>query len=140
MIPARTSAAARTADTLLRNAGGRSVMLRMPAPASPLISEQLGLATPYFRDVPLAPVVFRKARTQSVEGRPRRTELLVSATAVELIVGSLAYDSPAVLFSDALGIVIDGDLYAVEEAAAEQVLGKAYLYRIALRAPLALKL
>jgi len=137
MIVAPTSSAARTADTLLRNTGGRTVMLRMPSPAASLVSEQLGLATPYFHDVPLAPVIFRKARTQTVSGKPVPTELLVSSTIVELTVGSLAYDSPAVLFADALGIVIDGDLFAIETAAPEQAFGKAYLYRLILRAPLA---
>jgi len=137
MIVAPTSSAVRTADTLLRNTGGRTVMLRVLLPAASLVSEQLGLATPYFHDVPLAPVIFRKARTQTVSGKPVPTELLVSSTIVELTVGSLAYDSPAVLFADALGIVIDGDLFAIETAAPEQAFGKAYLYRLILRAPLA---
>jgi len=137
MVLAPSSAAARTADTLLRTSGGRSVMLRMPSPAAQLVSERLGLATPYFQDVPLAPVVFRKARTPSQAGQPHRTELLVSSTIVELTVGSLAYDSPAVLFADALGLLIDEDLFAIESATPEQVFGKAYLYRLILRAPIA---
>lgn len=130
-----TSTAARTADTLLRATGGRTVLLRMPAPASPLASEQLGLATPYFQDVPLAPVAFRKARTQSAAGRPLPPELLVSATIVELTVGSLDYASASVLFAEALGIVIDDELFTIESAATEQAFGKAYLYRLTLRTP-----
>ncbi len=40
----------RAADVLLRAMGGRSVMLRMPAPAVPADpTEQLGIATPAFR-------------------------------------------------------------------------------------------
>jgi hypothetical protein len=132
-----TGAAARTADALLRATGGRSVTLRLPAPASPLVSEQLGLATPYFQDVPLAPVVFRKARTQSAAGNAATSELLVSATAVELIVGSLDYASASVLFASALGVLIDGELFAIEWAATEQAFGKPYLYRLVLRTPLA---
>ena len=130
-----TSAFARTADTLRRVTGGRTVLLRMPAPASPLASEQLGLATPYFQDVPLAPVAFRKARTQSASGRQLPPELLVSATVVELTVGSLDYASASILFATALGIVIDDELFAIESAATEQVFGKPYLYRLTLRTP-----
>ena len=136
-ITAPASSTARTADTLLRTAGGGSVMLRIPAPATPLVSEQLGLATPYFQDVPLAPVVFRKARTQPTTGKPEHLELLVSATIVELTVGSLEYDSAAVLFATAFGIVIDDELFAIEAATPEQAFGKNYLYRLTLRAPLA---
>ena len=132
-----TTSAARTADALLRATAGRTVLLRIPSPASPLVSEQLGLATPYFQDVPLAPVVFRKARTQAVEGQSPHIELLVSATIVELTVGSLQYDSPNVLFATALGIVIDDEIFTIESAATEQAFGKAYLYRLTLRAPLA---
>jgi hypothetical protein len=132
-----TAAAARTADALLRASGGRTVILRIPAPAAALVSEQLGLATPYFQDVPLAPVVFRKARTQSATGAAATSELLVSATAVELIVGSLDYASASVLFGSALGVLIDGELFAIEWAATEQAFGKPYLYRLVLRTPLA---
>jgi hypothetical protein len=132
-----TNSAARTADTLLRAIGGRTVILRLPAPAAPLVSEQLGLATPYFQDVPLAPVVFRKARAQSVAGKPVPPELLVSATIVERTVGSLEYASASVLFATALGIVIDDELFTIENAATEQAFGNAYLYRLTLRAPLA---
>jgi hypothetical protein len=130
-----TNSAARTADTLLRAIGGRTVLLRMPMPASPLASEQLGLATPYFQDVPLAPVVFRRARAQSVAGKPVPPELLVSATIVELTVGSLDYASASVLFATALGILIDDELFTIENAATEQAFGTPYLYRLTLRTP-----
>jgi hypothetical protein len=129
------SAAARTADTLLRATGGRTVLLRMPMPASPLASEQLGLATPYFQDIPLAPVAFRKARAQSTSGKPLPPELLLSATIVELTVGSLDYASASVLFATALGILIDDELFTIENAATEQAFGTPYLYRLTLRTP-----
>jgi hypothetical protein len=132
---ASTNAAARTADTLLRATGGRTVLLRMPAPASPLASEQLGLATPYFQDVPLAPVAFRKARAQSTSGKPLPPELLVSATIVELTVGSLDYASASILFAEALGIVIDDEVFTIDSATPEQAFGKPYLYRLTLRTP-----
>ena len=122
--------AARAADSLLRAAGGRSVLLRMPAPAVPADpAEQLGLATPAFQDSPLAPAVLRS--------RAGKLELLVSAAAIEALTGSLARDSASVLFRDAAGILCDDTLFAIVSATAEQAFGQPYLYRLILRAPLA---
>src|ERR1039457_628175 len=99
-----TNASARATDVLLRAMGGRTVMLRMPAPAVPTDpTEQLEIATPAFQDLPLAPVVYRKARATLADGKPAKSELLVSATAVERIVGSLAYASASTLFATLIG-------------------------------------
>lgn len=128
--------AIRTADVLLRAMGGRRVLLRIPAPAVPSdTTEQLGLATPQFQDLPLGPVVFRKARATVVIGNATRWELLVSASAVENIVGSLSYSSASILFAQALGIVCDDELLEIISATDEQVNGGPYLYRLILRAP-----
>jgi hypothetical protein len=133
-----TGAAARVADVLLRAAGGRTVMLRMPAPAVPAdITEQLGIAVPTFQDIPLAPVVYRKARATVAIGKASRWELLVSAIAVEALVGSLAYASASVLFAAAFGVLSDDSLLEIESATSEQVLGQPYVYRLVLRAQLA---
>ena len=92
-----SGAQARVADTLLRGTGGRMVKLRVPAPAIPGdVEEQVGLATPEFQDVVLGPVCFRKVRPTVTDAV--QYELLVSATAVEAMVGSLAYESASVLF------------------------------------------
>jgi hypothetical protein len=131
-------AAVRAADVLLRGVGGRAVMLRMPATASAGdVTEQLGLATPEFQDVELAPVVFRAARATVVEGKAAKWELLVSATAVQVLVGSLGYGAAEVLFGEAFGVLVDGVLMTVESATGAEVGGSAYLYRLVLRAPLA---
>jgi hypothetical protein len=133
-----TGAAARVADVLLRAVGGRSVMLRMPAPAVPAdVTEQLGIATPQFQDLPLSPVVFRKARALATIGKAVRWELLVSATGIEGLVGSLAYASANVLFAAAAGILCDGELLTIESATEEQVFGQPYVYRLVLTAQLA---
>ncbi|MDP9050168.1 MAG: hypothetical protein M3O31_05495 [Acidobacteriota bacterium] len=127
--------ATRAADVLLRAMGGRSVMLRMPAPAVPSdAAEQLGLATPGFQDLPLSPVVFRKARAAVVAGKTTKWELLVSATAVENIVGSLSYAAASVLFAQAFGILCDDGLLQIISATDEQANGQPYLYRLILRA------
>jgi hypothetical protein len=126
----------RAADVLLRAMGGRSVMLRMPAPAVPADpTEQLGIATPLFQDLPLAPVVYRKARATLAEGKPAKSELLVSASAIERIVGSLAYASASVLFANAFGVLADDILLEILSASAEEAFGQPYLYRLILRAP-----
>jgi hypothetical protein len=130
------SATARAADVLLRAMGGRTVMLRMPAPAVPAdLTEQLGIATPAFQDLPLAPVVYRKARATVTEGKPAKWELLVSATAIESLVGSLAYASASVLFTNAYGVLCDDELFEIVSATPEQAFNHPYVYRLILRAP-----
>ncbi|MBB5340699.1 hypothetical protein [Tunturiibacter gelidoferens] len=131
--------AQRTADVLLRSCGGRSVFLRMPAPASSGdTTEQLGLAVPTFQDVSLEPVVFRKTRATMTEGNAAKSELVVSATAVNALVGSMGYSAANVLFATAFGVLIDDVLMEIESASESEVGGATYVYRLVLRAPLAL--
>jgi hypothetical protein len=119
--------AVRAAETLLRGTGGRVVLLRMPmAAAGGDDTEQLGLATPGFNDVELAPCVFRKAGS--------RSELLVSAAAVQLVVGSLAFDSAAVLFRTAAGVMVGDVLLEIESVVPVESMGVAVCYRVGLKA------
>ena len=135
-----TNSSARAADALLRSCGGREVFLRMPAPAvAGDVTEQLGISTPQFQDIPLAPVVFRKARALATTKRPVRWELLVSATAVTNVVTSLAYASASVLFDNAAGVLVDEELLEIFSATEEQVFGQPYVYRLVVYAPLAEK-
>jgi hypothetical protein len=118
--------------------GGRRVLLRMPAPAVPADgTEQLGIATPAFQDLPLEPVVYRKARAVVTKGKAVKWELLVSATVVENLVGSLSYASASVLFAAAYGVLSGDELLEIVSATEEQVFGRPYVYRLVLRAPLA---
>jgi hypothetical protein len=137
------AAAVRAADVLLRAAGGRAVLLRMPAQASAGdTTEQLGLAVPEFQDVELAPVVFRKARQAATAvataGKAARWELMVSATAVSALVGSLGYSAGSVLFATAFGVLIDGVLMEIVSATESEAFGTPYVYRLVLNAPIAL--
>jgi hypothetical protein len=135
---ANATGAARAADALLRAAGGRSVLLRMPAPATAAdVTEQLGSATPRFQDIPLAPVAFRKARAVTAASKPAKWELLVSATAVTNIVTSLAYASASVLFEKVLGVLVDDELLKVLSATEEQAFGQPYAYRLVIYGPVA---
>ena len=121
-------AAMRAADALLRANGGRAVLLRIPAPAmAGSDAEQMGLATPQFQDVELAPVVWRRAASTAT--------LLVSGSAVNAVVGSLEFNSAEVLFETAAGVVIDGVLWVIVSSTTETADGKAYTYSLELRAP-----
>ncbi len=133
-----SGAAVRAADTLLRGVGGRAVMLRLPATASAGdVTEQLGLAVPTFQDIALAPVVFRKARARVAEGKATRWELLISASSITALAGSLGYGAAEAVFGAAFGVLIDGLLMTVESATAAEVRGSPYLYRLVVSAPLA---
>ena len=133
-----SGAVARAADVLLRGVGGRTVLLRLPAPASAGdIAEQLGLAVPEFQDVTLAPVAFRSARATVSEGKATKWELLVSATAIQTLLGSLGYGAAESLFGAAFGVLIDGVLMTIESATGAEVEGAVYLYRLVLRVPIA---
>ncbi len=118
-------AAIRNADALLRANGGRAVLLRLPAPAAATNDgEQLGLATPQFQDVELAPVAFRSVAKTST--------LLISGSAVKAVVGSLQFNSAEVLFETAAGIVVDGVLYTILSSTATTADGATYLYSLEL--------
>jgi hypothetical protein len=120
------------ADVLLRGVGGRAVMLRMPAPANAGdVTEQLGLAVPEFQDVELAPVVLER-------GSAATRQMLVSANAVNVLVGSLGYSAGNVLFANAFGVLVDGVLMEVESVAETELSGTPYIYRLTLREPIAL--
>ena len=63
-----------------------------------------------------------------------RAELLVSAAAVQRLVGSLAFDSAAVLFKVATGVVVDDVVLEVESAVPVESVGTAVCYRVGLKA------
>ena len=135
-LVAGSGAAIRAADALLRMAGGRVVKLRVPSPAIPGdATEQLGLATPEFQDMELGPVVFRKARPTADAGKAARYELIVSASAVAAMVGSLGFESVSVLFATVAGVLVGERLLFIDTCTASQVSGDIYCYRLGLRGP-----
>lgn len=128
-----SGAQGRMADAMLRVSGGPVLMLRVPVAAVPgSDAEQLGEATPEFQDVAFGPAVWRRALS-GAEG-----ELLVSATAVLAAVGSLEYDSAAVLFRSAAGVVVEGDLFTIVSAVGIVARGEIAVYRVGVRVPAAL--
>ena len=127
---------AQMSDSLLRSLGGRTVLLHIPLPAvAGDLGEQLGLAAPQFQDVALAPAVFRRVRAKIATGAKSRVaqyELMLSASAVERALTSLEYDSAALLFAEASGVTVDGELLAIASFAAAEAFGVPYLYRLGL--------
>jgi hypothetical protein len=132
-----SGAAVRTADALLRGTGGRVVLLRLPAPGIPGDpTEQLGLAAPEFQDVELGPVVIYGESAKGANAGTR--DMLVSASAVSGIVGSLGYSAAGVLFAVAYGVLVDGVLMEVVSAGESEVGGVPYVYRLVLKMPVGL--
>ncbi len=118
----------RCADAVMRAAGGVSVLLRIAAPAvSGDDAEQLGLATPEFQDMPLGPATFRQSGSVA--------KLLVSGSTVQVLVGSLGYDSADVLFETAVGVLIGDLLYKITNSIALQAMGTVYSYALTLVPP-----
>ncbi len=120
--------AIRLADAVMRSGGGRTVLLRLSLPAMQgNDAEQLGLATPGYQDVELGPATFHKANSV--------TKLLVSASAVHEVLGSLGFDSADVLFETAVGVSIDDLLYKITNSYSSRAMGLPYCYWLTLEPP-----
>jgi hypothetical protein len=127
----------RIADALLTGVGGRMVKLRVPSAGTPGdVEEQVGLATPSFQDLGLGPVCFRK--THGTVSTFVQYELLISASAVLGLVGSLEYESADVLFAQAAGVLVDEALLTIEAVTSAEAFGEVYLYRVKVRGALGL--
>ncbi len=122
----RSDGLIRQADVALRTGGGRAVLLRMPGPgANGDDAEQLGLAVPGFSDVELAPAVFRKTGSQNT--------VIVAASAVESITGTMAFDSADVLLASAVGVVVDTVVFDLLRWTAAEANGQTYAYYLSVQ-------
>ncbi|MGB6134334.1 MAG: hypothetical protein WBG54_21340 [Acidobacteriaceae bacterium] len=123
--------ARRVAAALLRAGGGTTACLQMPPlQGDSSIAGQIGLDAPGFLSLPLAPVVFRKARVAMQDGQLPKYELLVSAQAVESAVTQQKLSSAQSLFTMASGVVVAGKLFLIEAISASASQGEPYLYRL----------
>jgi hypothetical protein len=128
IVQTELTGAMRQAHTLLRAQGSCVAMLRMPGlAASGDITEQLGLATPTFQDLPLGAVAFQKQDSNS--------RLMVSADAVLRFVHTFAFDSADVLFETAVGVLIEATLYLITSVVTAEAAGKPYCYWLTLQQP-----
>lgn len=119
---ARAAAAAAT-----RVLGRGSALVRLPTPplaATP--AEELGLSSPEFQDVALAPCVVRLRSDGS-------RELLVSAPTLETALGVTDADGAKLTLLSAAFVQVGSDLLLLREVQPLLVHGRAYLYRLFLR-------
>ena len=81
------------------------------------------------------PVAFRRVRatTGSAAG-PAATqyELLVSASAVATLVGSLGFQAAEILFAQTAAILVDDNSLTINWVASAEAFGTVYLYRLGL--------
>ena len=84
----------------------------------------------------LSPAVLRPPRAVAA-GKAATQELLVSASAIAALLGSLGFGAAEAMFAAAFGVLIDGVLLTIESAATMEASGSAYLYRLILRQPIA---
>ena len=127
------------ADTLLRATGGMTATLTVsPAQGDTTDAGQLGLDAPGFQAVALQPVTFRRTRPLMTDGKAARYELLVSASAVDALVGLLQLDSAETLFAVTAGLAVSGLNFEIESWSGTVLLGQVVLYRLLLRGAVAL--
>ena len=121
--------ALRAAETVLRGAGGRSVLVRVPQPgAANDVTEQLGLAVATFDDVEIAPCVLRLLSTSG----EMRQELQVAARAAATAAGGTDPALVLAWFAGAAGVMVDGELLRVLNVSYRDLAGVPYVYRLEL--------
>ena len=119
----------RTTEAVLRGAGGRSVLVRVPRPgAAGEIAEQLGLATATFDDVEIAPCVVRVLSTTGVE----QMELEAAVRPVAAAAGGSDVALALAWFAAAAGVVVDGELLRIASVSYRDLAGTPYMYRLEL--------
>ncbi len=124
------AAIVRAADSMLRALGGTEITVMFPGlilPDDP--SAQLGLVDPGVEEVPLSPVVVRILQAGST-GPRRQLEFLISGATIADELSSRNVANAEALFSNALGIVYEGDLLHIENVVTEYFADAAYLCRV----------
>ena len=122
------TALVRAANAMLTALGGDQVSLLLPATAMASdAAGQLGLVDPGVRQVIVTPVVARNLPTGNL-GPARRIEFTLPASAIEVQLATLGMASADALFSAALGLLYDGNLFHIEVVVTENFAGTSYFY------------
>jgi hypothetical protein len=122
------AALVRAANAMLQALGGDQVSLLLSATAMASdAAGQLGLVDPGVQEVIVTPVVARNLPTGNL-GPARRIEFTLPASAIEVQLPTLGMGSVEALFSVALGLMYDGDLFHIETVVPENFAGTAYFY------------
>src|SRR5271155_1442313 len=122
------AALVRAANAMLQALGGDQVSLVLSATAMASdAAGQLGLVDPGVQEVIVTPVVARNLPTGNL-GPARRIEFTLPASAIEVQLPTLGMGSVEALFTVALGLMYDGDLFHIETIVSENFAGTAYFY------------
>ena len=111
----------------MRTLGRTAALVRLPSPplaAAP--AEELGLPSPEFHDISIAPCVVRMRSDGS-------RELLVAAPTLEYALGVNSSDDAKVTLAGAAFVQVGSDSLLLREVQPLVLRGRAYLYRLFLR-------
>jgi hypothetical protein len=113
---------------MLTALGGDQVTLLLPAtaPASDAAG-QLGLVDPGVQGVIIGPVVVHALPVGNM-GPRRRLEFTLPASVIEAQLSTLGIGTADELFSAALGLMYDTNIFHIEAAVPENFAGTAYFY------------
>jgi len=122
------AALVRAANAMLAALGGDQVSLLLPATAmAGDAGGQLGLVDPGVQNVIISPVVTRPLPTGNM-GPRRRIEFTLPASAIATQLPVLGLGTAEELFSSAMGLMYDADLFHIETVVTENFAGTAYFY------------
>ena len=110
------------------------MLLMPPAAGDSTDAGQLGINSPNFQQLPLAPAQFRRVRVTMQDGQQPQYELMLSASAVQQQVAALQLISADALLTIAAGIVVAGESFCIEGWSSFELLGQTHSYRLLLRA------
>jgi len=118
----------RAADALMRALGGETVILVLPATATPSdVGGQLGLVDPGVQQIVITQAAARELETGNL-GPRRRVEFTVAASAIAEQLPGLGIGTAEQLFQSVMGISYGGDLFHVESVAPESFAGTVCFY------------
>jgi hypothetical protein len=122
------AALVRAANAMLAAFGGDQVILLLPATALASDSAgQLGLVDPGVQQFVITPVVAAPLPTTN-QGPTRKIEFTLPASALEAQLSTLGIGTVEELFSAAMGLLYDGDMFHIESVVTENFAGTAYFY------------
>lgn len=91
------------------------------------------MAADAYRDLVLSPAVFRRVRATMTEGEEGAWELLLSASSVMEQVSATQMQSAALLFEQALAVMVGERNFVLRSVSSSEVFGQVYMYRLLLR-------
>ena len=116
------------ADSLLRSLGGATVAIRLAAPVAGGTATELGLTALSFSDATISPAVIRSL--PSSDQGAERYEILLSASALQMLAETQNAASVNDLLASAAGLVYNGKLLLIYDVTADAFAGSPYIYRL----------